>query len=279
MKLGLFSINTGACCDPDVATEVARAAEAAGFDSVWTAEHVVLPDPQVPPSPSAPLSPMLDPAVALAYIAASTSKILLATGIIILPQRNPLVLAKEMASVDVLSKGRLLLGVGAGYLVPEFEALHAPFNRRGERVEDAMAAMRAIWEMDQPHHEGPFWSFTGVQARPRPVQASIPFVMGGRGDGAMSRSVRLCQGWYGFALTPEATKTCVDAIAAASSKHERPSSLGRLEISVTPPPKPLTVELIEQYREFGVDRLVILPPGSSTRDDLLRLIDANAALL
>jgi probable F420-dependent oxidoreductase len=279
MKLGLFSINTGACCDPDVAAEVARAAEAAGFDSVWTAEHVVLPDPQVPPSPSAPLSPMLDPAVALSYIAASTSTILLATGIIILPQRNPLVLAKEMASVDVLSKGRLLLGVGAGYLVPEFEALHAPFNRRGDRVEDAMAAMRAIWEMDQPHHEGPFWSFTGVQARPRPAQASIPFVMGGRGDGAMSRSVRLCQGWYGFALTPDATKTCVDALAVAASKHERPASLGRLEISVTPPPKPLTVELIEQYRDLGVDRLVILPPGSSTPDDLLRLIETNAAFL
>jgi probable F420-dependent oxidoreductase len=279
MKLGLFSINTGVCCDPDVAAEVARTAEAAGFDSVWTAEHVVLPDPQVPPSPSAPLSPLLDPAVALSYIAASTSKILLATGIIILPQRNPLVLAKEMASVDVLSKGRLLFGVGAGYLVPEFEALHAPFNRRGDRVEDAIAAMRAIWEMDQPHHEGPFWSFSGVQARPRPVQASIPFVMGGRGDGAMSRSVRLCQGWYGFALTPDATKTCVDALAVAASKHERPASLGRLEISVTPPPKPLTIELIEQYRDLGVDRLVILPPGSSTRDDLLRLIDTNAAFL
>jgi probable F420-dependent oxidoreductase len=279
VKLGLFAINTGVCCDPDVAAKVAQAAEAAGFDSVWTAEHVVLPDPQVPPSPSAPLSPMLDPAVALSYVAASTSKILLATGIIILPQRNPLVLAKEMASVDVLSKGRLLLGVGAGYLQPEFNALHAPFNRRGERVEDAMAAMRAIWEMDQPHHEGPFWSFTGVQARPRPVQASIPFVMGGRGDGAMSRSVRLCQGWYGFALTPDASKTCVDALAVAASKHERPATLSRLEISITPPPKPLTAELIAQYRDLGVDRLVILPPGSSTGDDLLRLIDTNAALL
>jgi alkanesulfonate monooxygenase SsuD/methylene tetrahydromethanopterin reductase-like flavin-dependent oxidoreductase (luciferase family) len=107
---------------------------------------VVLPDPQIAPSPAAPLSPMLDPAVALAYIAANTSTILLATGIIILPQRNPLVLAKEMASVAVLSKGRVLFGVGAGYLQPEFDALHAPFNRRGERVEDAMAAMRAIWE-------------------------------------------------------------------------------------------------------------------------------------
>jgi probable F420-dependent oxidoreductase len=279
MKLGLFSINTGVCCDPDVASEVAKAAEAAGFDSVWTAEHVVLPDPQVAPSPAAPLSPMLDPAVALSYIAANTSKILLATGIVILPQRNPLVLAKEMASVDVLSKGRVLFGVGAGYLQPEFDALHAPFNRRGERVEDAMAAMRAIWEMDQPHHEGPFWSFTGVQARPRPVQASIPFVMGGRGEGAMSRSVRLCQGWYGFALPPEATKTCTDALAVAATKHERPSSLGRLEISVTPPPKPLTAELLTQYRELGVDRLVILPPGGSTRDDLLRLIDTNAAFV
>ena len=120
MKLGLYGINLGACADPETATSVARAAEEAGFDSVWTAEHVVLPDPQVPEAPIPPQTPLLDPAVALSYVAAHTRTIRLATGIIILPQRNPLVLAKELASVDVLSGGRLIFGIGAGYLEAEF---------------------------------------------------------------------------------------------------------------------------------------------------------------
>ena len=117
MKFGLYGINTGPCSDPDVASRVAKAAEAAGFDSVWTAEHVVLPDPQAPPSPAPPQMKLLDPAVALSFLAAHTTKLLLATGIIILPQRNPVVLAKELASVDRLSKGRLVFGLGAGYAI------------------------------------------------------------------------------------------------------------------------------------------------------------------
>jgi probable F420-dependent oxidoreductase len=279
MKLGLFSINTAACADVEVGAAVAQHAEAAGFDSVWTAEHVVLPDPQAPPSPAAPLTPMLDPAVALSFIAARTKTIKLATGIIILPQRNPLVLAKEMASVDVASNGRLLFGVGSGYLKPEFDALHTPFDSRGRRVEDALAAMKAIWEMDEPSHEGPFWSFSGVQSRPRPVQKPVPIVMGGRGDGAMSRSVRLSHGWYGFALTPETTASCIDDLRHAADTFERPAYLGRLEITVTPPPVPLTAEVVDAYRALGVDRLVILPPGRSTRDDLLKVIDDNQQFL
>jgi probable F420-dependent oxidoreductase len=261
MKLGLFSINTGICADPDLAAEIAVAAESAGFDSVWTAEHVVLPDPQVPPSPSPPLVPMLDPAVALAAIATRTTTIRLATGIIILPQRNPLVLAKEFASLDVISKGRVIL------------ALHTPFDDRGRRVEDALAAMRAMWTMDTPSHDGPYWSFSGVQSRPRPVQAAMPIVMGGRGAGAMSRSVRLCDGWYGFALDVEHTKACVDDLRTAAATFDRPAALGRLEITVTPPPTPLTSSMVAEYAALGVDRLVVLPPGRADRDALLRVID------
>ena len=277
MKLGLFTINMNVCADLAVGADIALAAEAAGFDSVWTGEHVVLPDPQAPPSPATPLTPMLDPAVALAFIAARTSTIKLGTGIVILPQRNPLVLAKEMASLDVASNGRLILGVGVGYLQAEFDARHAPFIDRGRRVEDALAAMRAIWEMDVPAHDGPFWSFSGVQARPQPVQRPIPIVMGGHGDGAYFRSVRLCQGWYGFGLNPERAQTSMDALASAATKFERPAELGRLEISVTPPPVPLTPDAVDAYRAMGVDRLVILPRGTATKDDLLELIDASVA--
>src|ERR1700758_275856 len=123
MKYGLFGINFGPCAEPDTAIRVAQAAEAAGLDSVWTGEHVVLPDPQVPPSPVPPGVAMLDPAVALAFVAGATQRVRLGTGVIILPQRNPLVLAKELASLDVLSGGRLIFGISVGYLAPEFRAL------------------------------------------------------------------------------------------------------------------------------------------------------------
>ena len=120
MKLGLFSINMGPCAGPDHLAAAALAAEEAGLDSVWAGAHVVVPDPQIPPSPMAPRDPALDPVVALTWAAAATSTIRLATGIIIVPQRNPVVLAKQLASLDVVSGGRLTFGVGVGYLEPEF---------------------------------------------------------------------------------------------------------------------------------------------------------------
>src|SRR5947207_11674845 len=131
MKFALFGINMGVCSNPDTAARVAQAAEAAGFDSVWAGEHVVLPDPQVPPSPMAPQDPALDPLLALGWAASVTTTVRLATGIVILPQRNPVVLAKQAATLDVLSGGRLTLGVGVGYLEPEFRAIGANFEARG----------------------------------------------------------------------------------------------------------------------------------------------------
>src|SRR5437016_10566480 len=116
MSFGLFSMNLYACSRPATAVRIARLAESAGFDSLWAGEHVVLPDPRVAPSPMEPSDPILDPLVALSFLAAHTSAVKLGTGIIILPQRNPLILAKQVASIDVLSEGRLMLGIGAGYL-------------------------------------------------------------------------------------------------------------------------------------------------------------------
>src|SRR5712672_1253751 len=127
MLLGLVHVNVGSMSRPDDLVAAAQAAEAAGFESVWAGEHVVLPDPQAPPSPMAPQDPALDPLLALAWAAAHTSTVRLATGIVILPQRNPVVLAKEVASLDVLSRGRFTLGVGVGYLEPEFRAIGADF--------------------------------------------------------------------------------------------------------------------------------------------------------
>src|SRR6201987_5976069 len=134
MKIGLFAINFGTCGNPASAIKVAQAAEAAGFVSVWTGEHIVLPDPAISAFPLATATPRLDTTVALTWIAAHTKRLRLASGIILVPLRNPPVLAKELASIDAVSGGRLIIGVGAGWLEPEFLALGVPMQRRGGRM-------------------------------------------------------------------------------------------------------------------------------------------------
>jgi probable F420-dependent oxidoreductase len=278
VKLGIFGINTGPCAAPDTAAPVARAAEAAGFESVWTGEHVVLPDPQAPPSPAAPQHPMLDPAVALAFLAAHTQRLRLATGIIILPQRNPVVLAKELASVDVLSQGRLIFGLGAGYLKPEFDALGARFDDRGARTDEYIDAIRALWTEPQPSFAGRTVRFAGIDAQPRPVQKPHPkIVVGGTSPAALRRAVARGNGWYGFLRDLETAKADLAGLAAAQREAPRPAALGALELSVTPLPR-IDLDTAQRYRDLGVERLVLLPHA---RDEgsLLRWVDETAESL
>jgi len=266
MKIGLYGMNLGPCAEPETAARVARLAEDAGFESLWTAEHVVLPDPQVPPSPVPPQTRLLDPAVALAFAAAHTRRVRLATGIVILPQRNPVVLAKEMASLDVLSNGRLELGVGAGYLRAEFAAIGAPFAERGARTDEYLDAMVALWTQEKPRFDGRFVSFAGVDAHPRPVQKPHPPIhVGGQSDGAYRRAVTRGRGWYGFALDLAGTRRCLEGLARAAREVERPAPLaaqGPLEITITPPPG-AGPDDVARYAELGVHRLVLLALGRS----------------
>ena len=272
IDIGLFSINTDHLADPVALATVAKSAEEAGFESLWTAEHVVLPNPQVPPSPLPPEASLLDPTVALSYIAAVTKEIKLGTGIIILPQRNPLVLAKELASVDVLSNGRVIFGVGVGYLGPEFEALGVPMADRGQRTTEYIEAMRSIWNDERPAYEGSYVSFAGVNAFPRPVQRpGPPVVMGGHSKPAWRRAVTHGEGWYGFMLNPEATATNLAGLAIAAEQYRRPNELADLEITVTPRMRP-GQEMIDSYGELGVDRLVLVS-GAQTVDETLGFIE------
>src|SRR2546430_8524351 len=202
LKFGLFSMNSHVCSYPEAAAGIAQLAEAAGFESLWAGEHVVLPDPQAPPSPMAPHDRILDPVIALTFLAAHTSQVRLGTGIIILPQRNPLVLAKELASLDELSGGRLICGIGVGYLEPEFRALGIPFTNRGARTDDYLAAMRTIWTQQNPAYNGRFVSFEGEQAHPK---RNIPIVVGGESPPAYRRAVQSAHGWYGFHLDSNET--------------------------------------------------------------------------
>lgn len=275
MKFALFGINAGPCATPQVSRSVAQAAEAAGFESLWTGEHVVLPDPQEPPSPAPPLTPLLHPSTALSHLAAVTSTIKLGTGITLLAQRNALVLAKEMASLDVLSEGRLILGLGAGYLKAEFDALGVNFEERGPRTDEYMDAMRELWTSDNPTFSGRFVNFSGIQSRPKPVQAGgPPYVIGGTSPAAFRRAVTHCQGWYGFAMDHDTTAKCLEGLRAAADKYERPSSLGELEVSVTPR-EPLTRKDADLYAEMGVNRLILLQTGRN-ESDLLAFVEETA---
>jgi probable F420-dependent oxidoreductase len=261
MRLGLVHVNMGSMHRPDGLVAAARAAEDAGFDSLWAGEHIVLPDPQVPPSPMDPRDPALDSLLALAWAAAHTTSIRLATGIVILPQRNPLVLAKEVATLDVLSGGRVMLGVGAGYLEAEFRALGADFEQRGAITDEYLDAMRALWLDERPEYHGRFADFAGIDAHPRPVQSQLPIIVGGHSAAAYRRAVQRGQGWYGYWLTPEDVASSMDGLRVAAESVDRPPHLGGLEISVTPRGR-LTPERVAAFAAAGVHRLVPLAlPG------------------
>jgi len=276
MKLGLFSMNMGPCSEPDTLAATAVAAEAAGLDSLWAGEHVVLPDPQAPPSPMAPQDTALDSLLALAWAAAATRTIRLATGIVILPQRNPVVLAKQVASLDVLSGGRFDLGIGVGYLEPEFRAIGANYEERGAVTDEFLDAMTHLLYDEHPEYHGRFVDFAGVDAYPRPVQRPIPIVVGGHTPAAYRRAVARGHGWYGFAMTPETVAACIDGLRAAADRVARPPELGELEITVTPRGR-LTPEKAAAFAEAGVHRLVPMP-GPSIDDVRATIASAVTAV-
>ena len=259
MKHGFFGFNNGPLADPGAMAATLRALEDAGFESAWTGEHVVLIDPQEAPSPVPPDFPMLDTVAALAFAAGVTERLRLASGIILLAQRNPVVLAKELSGIDRLSRGRLIFGVGVGYVEREFETVGVPYAERGARVTEHIEAIRTLWTQDRPAFDGRFTRIEGVRQKPMPVQQPHPpIVIGGMSDAAYRRAVRQGNGWYGFAQTVEATAASLAGLARAADAVERPAALGELEITVTPPGR-VDRDLARRYEDLGVSRLVLLP--------------------
>ena len=268
MHLGLFLVNIDVCAtDPAAAARIAVAAEAAGWESVWTGEHYVLPHPAVPASPTPGDTPMLDPFVALAYLAAHTDTLRLGTGVTVVPVHHPLLLAKQVASIDRVSRGRFLFGVGVGYLEPELRALGVPLAERASRMDDHLDAMRAIWS-GAATYQGRHISFAGVRAEPRPLRpGGPPLHVGGYVAGSYRRAVTHGQGWYGFALGLAEAETAIGELRAALERHERPAGLGPIEISVTPAPGlALDDDTLAAYASLGVTRLIALPPRAGARD-------------
>lgn len=273
MNVGLCAANVGACTEPDVLGRVAEHAEAAGFESLWVSEHLVLSDPRVAPSPMDPQAPILEPVASLAFAAARTTTLRLGTGVIVLPLRNPLVLAKELATLDVLSNGRVLFGIGVGYVEREFRALGVPFEDRGERADEYLDAMRAIWTQDRPAFEGRFFAFGDVQACPRPVQRPHPpVVVGGWTRPALRRAAERGSGWYGWGFDHERAATVIARLRTAVETVERDPALGELEITITPRGR-VDLRSAERYAALGVDRLALPVRSRLGERDLLRFID------
>jgi probable F420-dependent oxidoreductase len=278
VKLGVFGLNSKATIGPAATARLARRCEELGYDSWWVGEHVVLPSPRVPPAPMEPTDAILDPLVHLAFVAGATERMLLGTGIIILPQRNPLVLAKQIASLEVLSAGRFLFGIGVGYLEPELNAIGVTLAERASRTDDHLAAMRAIWYDTAPvSFSGRHTQFDGIDAHPRPT-ARIPIVVGGRTAGAFRRTIEQGDGWYGFFLDPEQAARCVEALQLARGQFTRPAQLGDLEISVTPR-GPVTAESLRAYADAGVDRLIVYPLPVDDEAAVDRFVTEQAALV
>ena len=271
--LGLFSLNFGAAATPDAARRIATLAEELGYESLWVGDHVVLPTPRVPPSPLDPEHPILDPLVALTFLAAHTSRLRLATGIVILPQRNPLVLAKQLASLDVVSGGRLIFGMGAGYLEPEMRAIGVPMAGRGTRAVEYLEAMRSLWEDPAPAFHGTHVDFSGVDAHPRPLQRPLPVVMGGHSTAAHRRAVSHADGWYGWYLDVARTESQLAALAREAAAADRDPA--ELEITISPRER-LDEDVVRAYEELGVARLVVIPPFDLSLPELEEFVRANA---
>jgi probable F420-dependent oxidoreductase len=261
-SLGIFALNQNLTANREGLAQIGSLAEELGYDSLWVGEHVVVPDPRVPPSPMEPEDPILDGLIALAFLAAHTERVRLATGIVVLPQRNPVVLAKQLASLDVVTGGRLTFGMGVGYLQPELEAVGVSMKRRGARAAEYLGAMRALWEHERPSFDGEFVSFSGVNAHPRPLQLPLPVVMGGYSPAVHRRAARDAQGWYGFFLDPDAAAEQIESIRLALADAGRDAS--EFEISVSPRGR-LDADVVAAYGRLGVDRLVLIPPDAFRR--------------
>ncbi|MFZ0657420.1 MAG: LLM class F420-dependent oxidoreductase [Candidatus Binataceae bacterium] len=273
MKFGTFLMQT----NPSSLGAVARKAEELGYESLWIPEHIILPVEYKSPypystsgrMPAPPETPLHDPMLALAFIAGITTRIRLATGIYVLPIRNPFTTAKAVASLDVLSGGRFIFGVGIGWLEEEFTAVGMDFKNRALRSREYVELLKELWTSNDPVYEGKTVSIEGFRMMPKPVQKPHPpFVFGGHTEPSLKRAARLGDGWYGIA------ESLSDIRGVITRLRGYEAALGRttpLELTVSPRlGGPVTVEQVRQFAQMGVSR-IILGTTPTTREQLAEM--------
>src|SRR5687767_1604016 len=221
MKIGFFAVGIGPTAEPELVTVTARTAEESGFHSRWAPEHVVLfeqyeskyPYSQDGRMPVSSTTKFLDPFLALTYAAAHTRTIRLGTGVCLLPERNPVVTAKEVASLDVLSGGRFDFGVGIGWLEEEFAGVGVPWERRADRTREYLAAMKTLWADEESGYQGEFVTLPKARMHPKPVQKPHPpIVFGGESAPALRRVGEIGDGWFGFNVKADDAPSRVERI-------------------------------------------------------------------
>ena len=276
MKIGCFSFNTDYGIHP---ATLAKALEERGFESLWVGEHTHIPAERRSPYPGGgelpkPYYHMADPFVSLAMAAAVTTKLKLGTGICLVTERDPIVLAKEVATLDHLSDGRFLFGIGAGWNAEEMENHGTPFKRRWKVLEDRVKAMKAIWAAHEASHQGEFTRFDRVISYPKPKQKPHPpIILGAATPQGRSRVAEFCDGWFPIDVLLK------DLPAAMADLREKAKAAGRDPSSV-----PVSIFAFEpnaddlaRYRDLGVDRVSIMAPRRE--EDALLFLDRMAPLV
>jgi probable F420-dependent oxidoreductase len=267
MKVGIMFANVMFWGTRDGAEKLAKACENNGIESLWTVEHVVVPagyESAYPYSSSGKMpgpetSPIPDPLTWLAFMAAHTKTVRLATGVLILPQRNPVILAKECATIDVLSEGRLELGVGIGWLEEEFDIIGVPFEERMARTDEYVEALRALWSDDETF-SGTFTSFKDARSNPKPVQdGGIPIVVGGHTKAAARRAGRLGNGF--FPARPQDIGVLMDEMKRAAKDAGRDPDA--IEVTTGGPPN---LDFAKSLADQGVSRIVMPAPTFDPSD-------------
>lgn len=262
MKIGLIPVNV-AVPHVEAMVGLATLAERLGFESVWTFEHVIVPvdyHSKYPYSPTGkmgvtPETSFVDPLIALATVAAHTSTLRLGTGVNILSQANPLYLAKQAASLDFVSKGRFMLGVGIGWLEEEFRAIGVPFERRGARFDDYVQAMREIWSGEVVEHQSDFIDWSGFKSHPRPIQDPFPIVIGGSKGKAFERTARYGNGWFAPTASPQQLAPLLAELDRACADAGR--NRDEIEVSAMWFPNPEDLGDVKRYADLGVARLIV----------------------
>lgn len=281
MEIGVFAPIATRWATPESLAAAAVAAEERGFHSMWVPEHVVLFDSyesRYPYSedgrlPAGSQTPILEPLNLLAFLAANSRTIRLGTGICILPQRNPVYMAKESASVDWLSQGRVDLGLGIGWLAEEFQAVGVDFDRRGDRCSEYVQVMKRLWCDPVSEFHGEFYDLPACRQYPKPVQQPHPPIhFGGESGAALRRVADLGQGWFSFARAPEDVPRKLETLDRLLA--ERGRTREEIKVSVGPYLLGFDEDAVARYREVGVDQLILTVFARSLDDYVAALDDA-----
>jgi probable F420-dependent oxidoreductase len=269
MKIGMMIAATAESGD---IAEIAREVENSGFDSLFIPEHPVIPIgfKTLPPGGAPGSLPehygrWFDPFIALSIAAAVTKRIKLGTGICLLPEREPIVTAKTIATLDVLSGGRVILGIGAGWLREETEAFGTNFATRWKRLRETVEAMRALWTQAEASYSGELVKFPALRCDPKPIQKHIPVLLGARGPKAIERVIRSYDGWVPIAGRPASFKRDIDEFKRVAKERGRDPESFEISGFVGPGEDGISSEDLKLYKEAGVHRLVLFSQGDAIK--------------